>query len=99
MSNRHPHRPPQHTPFPYTTLFRSATATVEAPSAAKEKAPAFSQYCRAVPVGNLVPSKSKLQEQRRQHFDPAALKELAATIKMHGVKEPILARPLDLREW
>ncbi len=43
---------------------------------------------REVPVGSLFPNR----QQPRTHFDEAALDELAASLKMHGMVQPIIAR-------
>lgn len=42
-----------------------------------------------VPVGNLQPGR----HQPRSHFDESALKELAASIKRHGVVQPLVVTP------
>lgn len=46
---------------------------------------------KTLPVAHLKPGKF----QPRRHFDDAALDELAASIKAHGLLQPILVRPLD----
>lgn len=43
---------------------------------------------REVPVGSLFPNR----QQPRTHFDEASLDELAASLKMHGMVQPIIAR-------
>ncbi|MDE3244655.1 MAG: ParB/RepB/Spo0J family partition protein [Acidobacteriota bacterium] len=43
---------------------------------------------REVPVGSLYPNRA----QPRTHFDETALEELAASLKMHGMVQPIIAR-------
>ena len=43
---------------------------------------------REVPVGSLFPNR----QQPRTHFDETALDELAASLKMHGMVQPIIAR-------
>jgi len=45
---------------------------------------------RTIPVANIDPN----PEQPRVIFDPASLDELAASIREHGVLQPILVRPL-----
>lgn len=47
-----------------------------------------------VAIGNLVPSKTHIQELRRQRFDPKLIGELAESIKAVGVLQAILVRPL-----
>lgn len=43
---------------------------------------------REIPVGSLFPNR----QQPRTHFDETALNELAASLKMHGMVQPIIAR-------
>ncbi len=43
-----------------------------------------------LPVGQIVPN----QRQPRRHFDEDALEELADSIRVHGVLQPILVRPI-----
>lgn len=43
---------------------------------------------REIPVGSLVPNR----QQPRTHFDEAALEDLAASLKQHGMVQPIVAR-------
>ena len=45
---------------------------------------------RALPVGSLQPGKY----QPRTHMDSASLEELAASIRAHGLMQPILVRPV-----
>lgn len=45
----------------------------------------------SIPTGQIAPHVN----QPRQHFDETALAELAASIKEHGVLQPILVRPLS----
>ena len=47
---------------------------------------------RNIPVGQIEPN----PEQPRLAFDQATLEELAASIREHGVLQPILVRPLDM---
>lgn len=47
-----------------------------------------------IPIACVIPSKTN----PRKHFDEAALNELAASIKNHGVAQPILVRPLPTTE-
>jgi ParB family chromosome partitioning protein len=58
------------------------------PSLPRPGAPAESKTAFYCPLEKLVPQKG----QPRQHFDPAALEELALSIKEHGVLEPIVVR-------
>lgn len=44
-----------------------------------------------IPIEQVHPSKTN----PRTHFDPAALVELAASVRQHGVLEPILVRPTN----
>jgi ParB family chromosome partitioning protein len=46
---------------------------------------------RSVPIDRLRPNRF----QPRRHFDETALRELANSIKAHGLLQPILVRPLD----
>lgn len=46
---------------------------------------------KLVAVGDIVPN----QNQPRQYFDDAAIKELAASIREHGIIQPLLVRPFD----
>jgi ParB family chromosome partitioning protein len=43
---------------------------------------------RELPVGNLVPNR----QQPRTHFDEEALEELASSLKLHGMVQPIVVR-------
>jgi ParB family chromosome partitioning protein len=43
-----------------------------------------------LPVGHIVPN----QRQPRRHFDEDALEELADSIRVHGILQPILVRPI-----
>lgn len=49
---------------------------------------------RSIPVAALTFSTTRAQTERRAHFDKAGMAELAASIKAHGVMQPILVRPL-----
>lgn len=49
---------------------------------------------RMLPVGSLKPGKY----QPRTRMDSAALQELAASIKVQGIMQPILVRPLDAKD-
>lgn len=49
---------------------------------------------RAVSLAALTFSATRAQTERREHFDKAGLTELAASIKSHGLVQPILVRPL-----
>lgn len=48
---------------------------------------------RQVLLASLTFSDTRSQAERRQHFDKAAMKDLAQSIKEHGVVQPILVRP------
>ena len=48
---------------------------------------------RNLALKSIEPSGTPVQERRRTHYDPAALKELAANIKAVQVIEPIIVRP------
>ena len=50
---------------------------------------------RVIPVGNIEPN----PDQPRMVFDPDALHELAASIREHGVLQPILVRPLGSNRY
>ena len=53
------------------------------------------QGVRVIPVDRIEPN----PEQPRMEFDEAALDELAASIREHGVLQPILVRPLGHNHW
>ncbi|MBC7546003.1 MAG: ParB/RepB/Spo0J family partition protein, partial [Candidatus Sericytochromatia bacterium] len=44
---------------------------------------------RALALGDIVPNPN----QPRRHFDPTSLAELAASIREHGVLQPLVVRP------
>ena len=46
-------------------------------------------------VGQIVPN----QRQPRRHFDEDALEELADSIRVHGVLQPILVRPIGAGKY
>src|ERR1700729_366300 len=50
-----------------------------------------------IPLASIV----KNPQNPRKHFDEATLKELAASIKVHGVRQPVLVRPdpLDKKKF
>ena len=50
---------------------------------------------RYVPIDRISPN----PEQPRLAFDPGSLEELAASIREHGVLQPILVRPLGNNEY
>ena len=50
---------------------------------------------RVIPIAQISPN----PEQPRLAFDPAAIEELAASIREHGVLQPILVRPLGNNEY
>lgn len=72
-----------------------ATATLDPPAPAKEPAPEANGahtndgVFRMVPIGQITPSKTN----PRKAFDQAGLVELAASIQVKGVLEPLLVRP------
>ncbi|MBQ8981430.1 MAG: ParB/RepB/Spo0J family partition protein, partial [Eubacterium sp.] len=43
-----------------------------------------------LPINDIIPNK----DQPRKTFDEAALEELAESIRLHGVLQPLLVRPL-----
>lgn len=45
-----------------------------------------------IPITCIRPSTTHIQTRRREHFDPAKLLELAASIQQNGVLQPILVR-------
>jgi ParB/RepB/Spo0J family partition protein len=49
---------------------------------------------REVQLTSLLPSGTN----PRQHFDEAELQELIASVKLHGILQPILVRPLDVTQ-
>ncbi len=49
---------------------------------------------KLVAIGDIVPN----QNQPRQFFDDGAIKELAASIREHGIIQPLLVRPYDGHE-
>lgn len=51
------------------------------------------QEFRNIPVAALTFSVTRAQTERRQSFDKSAMRELAESIKSHGVMQPILVRP------
>jgi ParB family chromosome partitioning protein len=67
----------------------AVTVQQQAPAASSASAPAAGQ--RKVAVEKLFPGKY----QPRQHFDDAALQQLADSIAVHGVLQPLLVRPLS----
>ena len=70
-------------------LFGEAQAAYRAIEPAAGAAPAAAGG-KTLPVTHLQPGKF----QPRRHFDDAALAELSASIRVHGVLQPILVRPL-----
>lgn len=46
---------------------------------------------RTLPIESLVPNR----DQPRKHFEPALLRELADSIKIHGIVQPIVVTPHD----
>lgn len=48
-----------------------------------------------VAIAALTFSKSAAQAERRKHFDPKQLEELATDIKVKGILQPIVVRPID----
>ncbi|MBE3597091.1 MAG: nucleoid occlusion protein [Hydrogenibacillus sp.] len=55
-----------------------------------DEAPKHEEIVR-IPVVRIVPNR----HQPRQHFDPQAIEELARTISLHGMIQPIVVRPLE----
>jgi ParB family chromosome partitioning protein len=53
--------------------------------------PAVRSSAVVLPVASITPN----PDQPRRHFDEAAMAELAASIRQHGVLQPILVRPID----
>src|SRR5688572_21872438 len=73
-------------------LFEDEEASFAASTEALESAapPASTGPRKTVGIGQLVAN----PDQPRTHFDPAALNDLASSIKQHGLLQPILVRPL-----
>ncbi len=71
-----------------SALFGDSDAGYQPQSAALKQAPERGQ--KQLPVSWLQPGKF----QPRHHFDQTALQELAASIREHGVLQPLLVRPL-----
>lgn len=71
-------------------LGRGLSDLLKAPMA-ETKPEAQGDYAPEYPMENLRPN----PEQPRRHFDDEALKELASSIKAHGLLQPILARRLN----
>jgi len=55
-------------------------------------APSVALAIRQLALKDIEPSATKVQERRRAHYDPTALKELAQSIKAKNVIEPIIVR-------
>lgn len=53
--------------------------------------PAARSSAVVLPIASILPN----PDQPRRHFDEEALAELAASIRQHGVLQPILVRPVD----
>lgn len=53
--------------------------------------PAARSSAVVLPLASILPN----PDQPRRHFDETALAELAASIRLHGVLQPILVRPID----
>lgn len=53
--------------------------------------PAARSSAVVLPIASILPN----PDQPRRHFDEEALAELAASIRQHGVLQPILVRPID----
>lgn len=71
-----------------TTVGPSTHATGTVAAASKPQ----STYA-VIALANIATSDTPMQKMRRQHFDKAALGELAASIKALGVLQPVLVRP------
>lgn len=48
-----------------------------------------------VPIHEIAFSMTESQQQRRARFSEAQLEELAASVRDHGVLQPIIVRPLE----
>ena len=57
--------------------------------------PLFGRTIVFVPVGDILPN----PRQPRKHFDEAALKDLSASIKAHGVLQPIIVRKRENNKY
>jgi ParB family transcriptional regulator, chromosome partitioning protein len=73
-----------------SALFGDSDAGYQPPAKTPAAAPLPERGQKHLPVGWLQPGKF----QPRRHFDATALAELAASIKEHGVLQPLLVRPL-----
>lgn len=49
---------------------------------------------RSITLTKIVPSTSQTQKHRRARFDKGKLAELAASIKVHGILQPVIVRPM-----
>ena len=58
---------------------------------ARKRAPAELGKVLRIPVSRICPNPN----QPRTHFDPQALEELAASIQVHGILQPLTVRPLS----
>ena len=65
------------------------SALITTGAAASFMAPENLSAIHSLPVTSLAPSPTN----PRRNFDPAALAELTASVRQHGVMQPILARP------
>jgi ParB family transcriptional regulator, chromosome partitioning protein len=72
-------------------LFDDEEATFAATATAPQEAGSVPSAGRKVlGIGQLMPN----PDQPRQYFDPAAISDLAASIRQHGLLQPILVRPI-----
>jgi len=70
---------------------------MNAPLAATALATALDVTLEHIPLDNIRVSPLPVQTLRRARFDPAALLELAASIKALGVAQPIVVRPVPVQ--
>jgi ParB family chromosome partitioning protein len=71
-------------------LFEDEEATFAAAGGGDENVPLFSGPRRTLGIGQLTPN----PDQPRTHFDLKAINELADSIRIHGLIQPILVRPI-----
>ena len=61
------------------------------PCSARRKTSSKTKTVQTLPISRVEPRK----DQPRREFDPAAIEELAASIREYGLIQPITVRPLD----